>query len=87
VRQRRSSSLSGLVSSVSSASSTVSGFAMSSSCACSALTPRKSSAMPPTTITPAPIRNATTTQPRLFVAIRCPKRSGPTIPPSPVPTA
>ena len=60
---------------------------MSSSDARSAFTPRKSSAIPPIAITPAPIRNATPTHVRSFVAIIFPNSSGPMIPPSPVPTA
>src|SRR5699024_8536533 len=72
---------------VCSASATVSGWAMSSRVACSALIPSTSLATPPSAITAAPTRNATATRSSSLEPISWPNSSGPAIPPAAVPIA
>ncbi len=60
---------------------------MSSSDFPSAATPAKISAMPPIAMTTAPMTKAIATAPLLPEAISLPKRRGPEMPPTAVPTA
>jgi hypothetical protein len=69
------------------AGSAVSGRAMFSRLWRSALTPNRISTNPPTAMIAAPMKKPIATVAALPVAISAPNRSGPTIPPAPVPTA
>src|SRR5699024_1818277 len=70
-----------------SASSAVSGVARSSRFRPSALTPKTSSASPPSAITAAATRKPIATGTRSPVSMRVPNSSGPAMPPTAVPTA
>jgi hypothetical protein len=69
------------------ASAAVSGLARLSRLTRSAFTPKSSSAIPPMIIAIAPMRKPTNTWLSLPLSIRCANSNGPTIPPTPVPTA
>ena len=86
VRRRRRAGR-GCSSSSSSASSALSGLAMLSRSCPSALMPYSSSAIPPSAITPAPMKNAIATCDSSPDSIILPNRNGPVMPPIAVPIA